>query len=94
MKIRIYVTKKDILTGVKANCNHCPVALALKRRIKSDLYVEVKASCINISDVYILNDLNVYQFINYFDGCPRKNMDTIKPIRFMIEIPSDYLKGK
>lgn len=94
MKIRIVVTKKDIIAGVQANCNECPVALAIKRRIKPGLYVEVRASGIDISDVHIVNSISTYGFISGFDNCPQEYRDTLKPIRFMIELPINYLKRK
>lgn len=93
-KIRIHVTKEDILNGVRANYNKCPVALAIKRRIKPDLYVEVRASGIDIGDVHIVNSINTYGFISRFDNCPREYRDSITPIRFMIEIPSGFVKRK
>lgn len=94
MKIIIHVTKEDIRNGVRANCNECPVALAIKRRIKPELYVEVRASGIDIGDVHIVNCISTYGFISGFDNCPQEYRDMLKPIRFMIEIPSSYLKRK
>lgn len=94
MKIRIHVTKEDIRNGVRANCNECPIALAIKRRINPGLYVEVRASGIDIGDVHNINSENTYEFISSFDNCPREYRDCIKPIRFTIQLPSEYLKRK
>ena len=36
-KVKINVTKEDIKTGLRNNCDKCPVALAIVRKFKSEL---------------------------------------------------------
>lgn len=44
----VSVTKTDILDGKEHDCRHCPVALAINRRLKSDYYCNVdgKVACL------------------------------------------------
>ena len=73
-RTKVEVTQEDIDKGVPEDCNHCAVALALKRKYKTDNVL------VSIPDDYVLLTVNgeelnirsnheedILYFINVFD---------------------------
>lgn len=89
MKLRINVTAKDIKNGMIANCQNCPVALAIKRHLHKLPYeyclvsnsIARFYSHSNVCDKYISFPNRVITFIADFD----LNKE-VKPFSFTIEL--------
>jgi lysophospholipid acyltransferase (LPLAT)-like uncharacterized protein len=82
----IQVTQKDIDKGLKSTCYYCPVALAFKRKIKSEIPCGVAVNAKNIHhfhgkswDRYNLPK-EAKKFIQRFD-----NDKPVKPFSFEIK---------
>lgn len=83
MEINVTVTQEDIDNGAMKSCNNCPVALALKRTLQTDVEVRDK--------IYILDDteklkkikvpLEVSLFIENFDEGYE-----VKPLTFTLDV--------
>lgn len=66
--ITVNVTSEDILRGIRNNCHFCPIALALKRKLKNqdawvgptefflghsyDQYIDIPNICINFMSTF------------------------------------------
>ena len=46
--MKIEVTQKDIDKGLKSTCYYCPIALAFKRKIKSEIALGVAVNAKNV----------------------------------------------
>ena len=84
--MKIKVTQKDIDKGLKSTCYYCPVALAFKRKIKSEIPCGVAVNAKNIHhfhgkswDRYNLPK-EAKKFIQRFD-----NDQSVKPFSFEIK---------
>jgi len=84
--MKIIVTQKDIDKGLKSTCYYCPVALAFKRKIKSEIPCGVAVNAKNIHhfhgkswDRYNLPK-EAKKFIQRFD-----NDQSVKPFSFEIK---------
>lgn len=91
MKITINVTAKDILHGKWADCTSCPVALAIRRRLKDHYYFKVNSMGLDIGPLYIRFEDKVCSFIYNFDFGGSFD-DKVKPFKFELNIPSRFLK--
>lgn len=94
MKIRINVTKNDIVNGKKSTCHYCPHALAIQRRVKAPYYVNVFVDEIYIQhsqdepiEYRILIPDRIQDWIWDFD-----NSMLVKPTSYTLDIPDKYLK--
>jgi hypothetical protein len=96
-KKKIEITQKDIDKGIGGSCNHCAIAIALKRQFKTDdIYVgmlEGESAVIQIKKRFIrINEEDqetVNDFIIDFDNFrDYKNlgMDMPKPEPFSFEL--------
>ncbi len=79
-KFRLYVGKKDIQNGIRYEEASCPIALALKRKFKTDNVEVYGPSEIIIDNVYYYDDDAVGKFISNFD-----RRLTVKPTKFTIK---------
>lgn len=95
--MKIEITEKDINQGIGGDCNHCAIAIALKRHYNTfDVYVglpEGEATVIQVNKkVFKINEEHretVDEFIIDFDNFrDYKNlgMETFKPKPFSFEI--------
>jgi hypothetical protein len=78
----ISVTHADITEGVKNACNHCPIALAIKRAFNCDCVMVLASFDIIVnSQQYTSEDPEtVQEFINNFDnGFP------VQPFSFTLQ---------
>lgn len=82
-RVRINITKNDILSG-KPGCNkRCPIARAVLRKFKS---VGVNDSTISIDRKrYDLLDSAIV-FINQYDSSPDSDRKQMKPFSFILHI--------
>lgn len=91
--VTINVTEKDIEKGRPVVCTGCPVALAIKRRIKPQCEVIVGATSVNIftsgHEKFWIVDLprKAQYFIEDFD----EDRDSVDPIKFKLELPREVL---
>ena len=93
-KTKVEVTQEDIDKGVPEDCNNCAVALALKRKYKTDNVF------VSIPDDYVLltvngEDLNIrYNYendiLNFIDAFDKQynyeNPEEYKPKPFEFEV--------
>ena len=91
MKKTINVTERDIKFGVLGDAEHCPVARAIKRVLKSEYYTKVGPSTIVILRIRTLARIALEMVVKYFiydfdEG------HTVKPFKFQLEIPKRFLK--
>lgn len=84
--MRIEVTQGHIDEGKKADCNRCPIALAIAQHVKVSFKVGnwlVHFGALGSSSL----PSNAFCFIQKFDsGQP------VSPFSFDIEIPAEFLK--
>jgi len=86
-EIEINVTENDIKLGKSRSCDFCPIARAIKRRIKKGICVQVYFSLhCNRKFICDMPDTASYFVRSFDDGYP------VSPFRFKIEIPKEYLK--
>lgn len=98
MKVTFEVKKVDIKNG-EVYCRTCPIALALRRVVQSDIEVNVFSKDIDFFKLNsrgerahyhtVANTLKIKNFIRKFD-----HGDTVKPTKFQINIPEEYLLAK
>ncbi len=81
--MKITVTNKHILLGMKRSAYECPIALALKDSGLEDPCVGEDSICIESSFEDILLPIEAVSFIKDFD----QNL-TVKPFSFELEIPN------
>lgn len=93
-EIWVNVTKNDIEAGAKESCHACPIALAIKRRLKPGVEFLVSATMVDIR----LTTTSAFQFIGlcdkaieFIDAFDRGR--EVKPIRFLLGLPVNSLKG-
>lgn len=81
----IQVTQEDINTGMQDVCQHCPIALAIKRALKAELVsvynfsIHVFISNSEMSYKYRVTDA-IYSFIERFDEGVK-----VEPFSFNLE---------
>lgn len=78
----VYVTKADIKNGGRCSATGCPVALALKRRFKTN-HVEVSHMSFSIGNQWFKRPENVEEFVTTMD---REGKSKVRPIRFKVRI--------
>ena len=91
MKTRINITQKDIDNGKKCGCDTCPVALAIKRRVIKNAFVEVGLYDIGLATESISLNETTCDFVRRFD---RYGRNKVKPFSFTIDIPKKFLRKK
>lgn len=95
MKVKIEVTKDDIKNGKLDHSSKCPVALAMKRKIKNMVWV--------FSEEFYLKDyMGFYKSydmpkktgdrITKFDGAKDKNTKNMTPFSFVVNVPEKFVK--
>lgn len=83
MKYTIQVTNAHIQNGIKGNCKHCPVALAVMEITHGEVLVgnDKLAAKINDNNHWAYTPDNVNDFVYDFDaGMP------VQPFTFEIEL--------
>lgn len=85
MRIKIEVTQEDINYGIKGICDSCPVARAIKRKVK-DHGVSVGSNYIRVWGKEIQTLKKVSEFIRKFDTAK-----TVKPFSFCINLKEGTL---
>lgn len=79
MSIRIHVTQRDIDEGVPGDINFCPVARAIKRKLKKDNVI-VSTYGIRIDGLLKATPLDARTLIQAFDfGKP------VQPLVFVLD---------
>ena len=84
--MKIEVTQKDIDKGLKLTCYYCPIALAFKRKVKSEIRCSVAVKTKKVHYFYgkswVSYDLpkEATKFIQRFD-----NDEPVKPFTFEIK---------
>lgn len=91
----IRVTREDIANGKRNRCQHCPVALAILRRITTRYEVSVGNFFTSIEDCWTQRHVSSYElpphirdFIITFDF---HGPDAVKPTKFIMPIPEEAL---
>ena len=86
--IRVCVTAKDIAAGVRRTVSQCPIAHAVRRRIKDEDRLWVSSDLVSIGSGCIrhLPDAAI-EFIDRFDA-GRK----VTPFVFALEVPAALLR--
>jgi hypothetical protein len=64
--MKIHVTQEDIEQGKRFECDHCPVALAIKRT--TGMSVSVHSDKISLASGQFTTPVEVVAFIDMFDG--------------------------
>lgn len=96
--LQVNVTRRDIKTGISANCKKCPVARAIARRLRPGTKIRVEPRYIAFEDRRIRSGFErvyeawylpreVTQFIFRFDIGRR-----VRPFSFCVELPKAVLK--
>ena len=83
-KIKINVTKNDIKNGVKLHGGRCPIALAMRRKIKN--FETVDRLEVVIGGKRLQTPPRIEEFIRKFDHNIKVNASS-----FFIEVPKRYL---
>jgi hypothetical protein len=95
MKVRINVTKNDILEGCQHDANECAVARTIGQRCRSSVNVTVTRDTIGLlkGNLYkgIETSETAEQFITKFDAAT--DVKRLKPIRFTLDIPKKFLRS-
>jgi hypothetical protein len=65
--MKFHVSPDDIRNGTPRSCSHCPVALAIFRKLPYVSHVRVSNFEININDAFYPTPSNVADFIRDFD---------------------------
>ena len=87
-RIRINVTNEDIEKGNKGSIWHCPVALAVKRRLpEKHLYV-TNYGYVVIETRDIVLSQKVQDFIDDFDGWKNTSFNSFS---FYIKVPEELI---
>jgi hypothetical protein len=83
-KVRIRVNQRDIKNGKPGKSYSCPIALAIKRKIKDseDVVVGLDVIYVNRKNRAISNPGNVFRWVRDFDA---KRL--VKPFSFTIYFP-------
>lgn len=101
--VRIVVTKRDIDMGVQDDCDKCPVATAVNRRLNGEWMASAFSKEIRIthklaedSGHHVTEDTRVpekvSEFIADFDHWTIES-DLPKPFWFQVDMPKVCLKG-
>lgn len=93
MRTKISVTEEHIRNGLMADCESCPVAIAIREKIISSADVNVTRFQTIIGDEELLimrrftNPKQVMDFTRNFD-----HLIPVKPFSFYLDIPKRFLK--
>jgi hypothetical protein len=94
-KVHFYVTQKDLKKGIKYNCDKCPVARSIKRRLKhrNIIYIAVTPSFVTFicsDSTVVTNPLpeKVRDFIINFDNMGKHS---VKSFRFYLEFDESFV---
>lgn len=92
--MKINVTQRDIEAGQRGNCNLCPGARAINRRLKRGLLVDVFPGTVRFYDGkfggplcsrFLPPEMTIW--IRRFD-----NLLKVQPISFELDIPKNYVR--
>ncbi len=67
-KFRLYVSKKDIKNGERGEATSCPIALALKRKFKTENVSVGGSDDITINNILFTDGQRVSEFVRDFDN--------------------------
>lgn len=81
----IEVTEEDIESGVRDDCERCPVAKAVWRAFKPD-FVSVDQEYIRVDEKRWKTPEAVIEFINLFDSADPRDEESYKPLPFSFEL--------
>ncbi len=90
--MQICVTQKHIDDGCRAECKHCPIALAINEKLKKRYRVNIGRITFSIEPSHTLTHSSykfshrTRKFINDFD-----NYRPVQPFNFNAAIPKRYL---
>lgn len=87
--ITIDVTREDIDEGMTSSCNRCPIALAARRAVGSDL-IGVTGSYLWVESQAIRLPEAVREFIHGFDDGTTLRF-LIKPFSFDLDVPAESI---
>jgi hypothetical protein len=95
--MRVKVSKGDIEMGVRYNCEDCPIAIAVQRRVKGKVnifigYLEMGSEAspyLKIGKEFFMLPMEVLHFIRAFDT---RGKDSVEPFDFQIDIPKKLQK--
>ncbi len=94
MNVTINVTQEDINGGIPKSCLYCPIAIAVKKKLKSEFICSVGIS-LSIRDKETGKYLYQTDMFNHETSLFVKNFDVeypVKPFNFKIFIPEKYLR--
>lgn len=85
-RIHFRVTQDDIDTGRAQDCERCPVALAISRRLKT--HVQVSSRTVNIygADGYFQQDISLPPIASRFITAFDQNETLVRPFRFALNV--------
>lgn len=87
--MRIRITKKDIEEGIPGNVSMCPVALCLRRKLRSNK-IRVDVDSVDIGEERIELPISATRFIFKYDRAKDKNK--MKSVTFNINIAKNQIK--
>lgn len=89
MKVRVSVTKNDIARGVRLDDRRCPIARAVRRRVRPNVAVSVSDLFVRCNNHYAKLPAKAQAFVAQFD------MDIQPaPMTFTLNIPKAVLRKK
>jgi len=103
MKVRVQITKSDIKKGFTIDCECCPNELAVNRLLRGQLYsfTGTIEQSIDKPDGFgvastrvfsIQNPKKLMAWIRAFDKVSCGDRSGIKPFRYTLDIPQQFLK--
>lgn len=91
------ITQEDIEDGIRADCDLCPGARAINRKLKDNYYSQVVCCEFCIVDKINLQTAhcsdtpeNLQDWVEDFD---KLGPTFVQPIKFILNIPEQYLKA-
>ncbi len=83
-RIKVNVTAQDISRGKRADCERCPIAIALRRICVGDFWVGDEIFC---ADIRIKTPPKPLKFIAQFDA-----YRVVKPFTFTLNVPDEWVR--
>lgn len=90
MKVRVSVTKNDIAWGVRYDPTRCPIARAVRRRVRPNVDIRVSTLVVRCGNHYVDLPAKAQAFVGQFDLRTRKPA----PMTFTLNIPKAVLRKK
>jgi hypothetical protein len=92
-KLKINVTKENILNGTKCSGSHCAIAIAIKDIFPNAWVCQkyMRTDVANYKEIIYLSE-EVVSFINRFDRATTEDRELINPISFEINIPDSVIE--